>query len=199
MGACNYEFKCKGKLNYKQIEKAYKNRLEDDRSYNGHQEGYSGDLQTFSGYDIKDRVFNSYNEAVDYCLEVSDKWGNIIVTYYKDGSYNKSKTHIKLVEKLTKLKTDKVSYIRKETEKLIKAQSKLISCKHCESKINRSKLKNHTCPVCTYSLLSTTVKNKIKKYENDITKLIDKIHENKIKLSKNSKNINTLFCGWAAC
>jgi hypothetical protein len=86
MGACDISFTLKGKVKFEEIGKAFRHRQGIDQIENGHQSGYSGDFQTVDKViDRTYQVFDSYEEAFDYCLENCEKWVSVVAVRYKDG------------------------------------------------------------------------------------------------------------------
>lgn len=87
MGACNIDFNLKGKAKVDEIRTAFRNQQKEDRDYNGHRDGYSGDFQTVEGVELhQDKTFDDYHEAYDYCLDNAQKWYSVVAVYYKDGN-----------------------------------------------------------------------------------------------------------------
>jgi excinuclease UvrABC ATPase subunit len=165
MGACSIEFTLSGKKTRQQIERAFKKRKREDKDYNGHREGYSGDFQTVHEVKHHDKIFNSYNDAWDYCLDNAQKWDYVISTYYLDLDVSKDvkwKTLAQNVSRL-ELKEDVKDLKQKLFSQMKNAKSVKVTCKGCTSSINRSYLKNEKCPICSHSLLSVTDQNKIAK------------------------------------
>lgn len=97
MGSSNIGFTIAGKASVEKIKKAFARRVKEDRAYNGHRDGYSGDFQTVSGVNFNHlgQVFKSYNEAQDYALDRSEKWGPAVAVYFseKDETTNRRKTY----------------------------------------------------------------------------------------------------------
>ena len=63
MGGCNFSDMAFGKT----VADAYRNACDEANAYNGHQEGYSGDIQTTAGYieiQRKGRKLSTIEEAV---------------------------------------------------------------------------------------------------------------------------------------
>ena len=87
MGAENIDFKIKGKATKDQINDKFKERRESDSDRNGHQDGYSGDFQTVDNVDFEylGKVFDSYREAEDFCLDKAKKWETVVAVYYQCG------------------------------------------------------------------------------------------------------------------
>jgi len=194
MGASNIEFEIDKKATMNQINKAFNRQRKQDRSYNGHQEGYSGDFQTVS--EIKDhthKVFNSYNDAQDYCLDHAEKWSYAIAVYYRIKS---NKTNNKL-DRFQERLTNELTLLSGIDSGLPIAKSLTIGCKSCKSNVTRSYIKGVICPVCKNDLRSTTAINRVASIKDRIDKLRKQItlEENKMALKS---PIYTLVCGWGA-
>jgi hypothetical protein len=86
MGAINIEMVLSGEPSSSEIKEAFKRQQGYDSSRNGHQDGYSGDFQTVDKVVIRmHRVFQSYDDATDYCLSEARKWETVIAVRYKEG------------------------------------------------------------------------------------------------------------------
>lgn len=72
-----------GQATEDEIDSWLSNQQDEDNSYNGHQEGYSGDWQTVSGIVlVKNPLFNSLDQAEEYIQDNAVKWQNGIACYY---------------------------------------------------------------------------------------------------------------------
>ena len=90
MGATNISHIMRDKLDKPAIEQAFRERQANDRRENGHQEGYSGDFQTVRQVDFRflGKVFPSYTEAENFCLDKAEKWETVVAVYFADkGEY----------------------------------------------------------------------------------------------------------------
>ena len=204
MGACDISFELKGKASKEQIEKAFKHQRENDSEENGHQSGYSGDFQTVNKVDCHfHTVFNSYNEAMEYCLKNAQKWDSVIAVYYKDAQCV-----------LTKRETAKHAALSLEKVKLGEELSKLDNiplnnskafqtCSGCKSRISLAHVKGVNCPVCRNSLRPKRLMAKMTAVSNKIQKITDKqnvIKGNALARAVNKcKDFKTLVAGWGAC
>ena len=85
MGAHNIEFRIQSKASWSEITNAFRGRRLADRECNGHQEGYSGDFQTVQSVDMNHLgdIFDSYDEAVNFCLKHAEKWETMVAVYYR--------------------------------------------------------------------------------------------------------------------
>lgn len=204
MGAHNIEFTINKKANYSEIKKAFKHKKSNDQYDNGYQDGYSGDFQTVNDVKFHNKVFNSFNEAHEYCLEHAQKWSFVVAVYFRDADLSKNKTLIKLKEKLNSEMIKLREVTKQEVDKIKMAKSKTISCSKCQSKLTRKFLvfnssSSATCPVCRENLLSNTAKKRIENQTKKVTELKTKINLTETKLSEKSNNLKTLIAGWGAC
>ena len=68
MGAIDIQLKFDGNLTKAEVEQKIRERREEDRDYNGHREGYSGDWQTINNIAFfPEKVFEDENTAIDWC------------------------------------------------------------------------------------------------------------------------------------
>lgn len=205
MGAHNIEFDIPDGPRSDVI-KAFKEQRESDRDYNGHQEGYSGDFQTVSDVKIHDKVFDSYNEAHEYCLDNAQKWDYVVAVKYKQSISNKKSLPKKILDLKNKIKNEIDMLQKLKTsigEEVVNAKSKTIGCKNCDSKINRKFINKNSlsCPVCRSTLLSDTNQKRIKNKEDRIKSLQDNLKKEESKfLNKNNKlaKLRWLVAGWGA-
>jgi len=212
MGAHNIEFDIPD-CNKDKVIKAFQYKRSIDRANNGTQQGYSGDFQTIPDVKIHDKIFESYNEAHEYCLEHSKKWEYAIAVKYRDFSkLEKNVTFKEVIEKkLEELKlrlkteTELLEKINlKNQEGLINAVSKTIGCKKCESKINRKFINKNSlsCPVCRTTLLSKTAIDQLENKRTKIQEVTKKIEEEKKAINNKNKDLSEvrwLVAGWGAC
>jgi hypothetical protein len=68
---------------------AFKTRWADDRHYYG-ADPYSGSFATFRTVTVdRDKVFTATDEAMDYCLDHSEKWHNCVAVKVHDEAAGK--------------------------------------------------------------------------------------------------------------
>lgn len=196
MGAHNIEMVLDGKLSRSQVENKIEKQRREDRDYNGHQEGYSGDWQTIPRVEFRDKIFSNYEQAADYCLDNAEKWSHAIAVKFKE----KPKYSAKLIK--MKEAHSKTIHAYRELETKLKtdiknAKSKTIGCQSCESKVNRSYVNNGSCPVCGESLLSNTATDHLKNAQDKIKKQKELIDQ-RIKEENEKGDVKWLIAGWAA-
>lgn len=203
------------------LKKAFKERQEQDNAYNGHQDGYSGDFQTVSDLRIKDIIFESFDEASDYCSENAQKWDFALAVKYKEypetpksnsAKYLSGLSSKKLATLKSRLTKEKESYSKlsnKITSGFKNRKSKLISCKNCDSKINKDFISTQSpydinCKVCNRSLLSDTDLKRLENFNDKIRKLEKDFKDEETKLKKKSQKskkatVKWYVGAWAAC
>lgn len=89
MGASEKTMTIKGELSFDEVKEIFYQRQEEDRDYYG-RDPYNGSFTTFNGIKNCYRSFDHYNEAVDYILGNSEKWGEALAVKYK-GTNNELK------------------------------------------------------------------------------------------------------------
>ena len=198
MGAQDISLNIDFKASRADIDKAFEKRRSRDRSENGSREGYSGDFQTVNSVKYHtDKVFTSYNEAYDYCMNHAEKWVNVIAVYYVDSKVESSKL-TKLNE--TVLKLSYALRALKDTE--LSRKSAFKTCENCSSRVSLLHFRGYVCPVCNVDLRPNSLINRIKSMQSkrDALKLVvdELIKIERTKLIKNDKNIKTLVAGWGA-
>lgn len=109
---------------------------------------------------MKDRVFNTYNEAQDFLEGLHGDYVQAAVLFYSELPMDNKQ----LLEKQKKLKELRVKLYTLEREQHYtpqKVQSKFIGCKHCESRIAVQYLRSNYCPVCRMDLRPKTTQDRI--------------------------------------
>lgn len=200
MAACDIRFEIKGAANWSEIQKKFKSQREEDRSYNGHQDGYSGDFQTV--HEVKDhthKIFDSFNEAHQYCMSTAQKWDFVVAVRYRSVQYKPSAKVTKLQTKIGEL-TKQLTELDRQPVKL----AKFVTCEGCRSKVSTEHLRGSVeCPVCREGdFRPLGLQRKLVKLENKIKELETKLSE--LKSSERTKQlaksgtVNTLVAGWGA-
>lgn len=145
-----------------------------------------------------DITLNSYEEAKEYIDKVDRGWYDCVAVKYKDFDISS----IKSTKKLQELK-DRCSRLEKEYREISNIvecktfKSQLITCKQCNSKLNKDYMRSNKCPLCGNDIRSDTTKKRIKaKYDNllEIRKQLEL--ENKKLLTKQAKQINNANIRW---
>lgn len=213
MGAHNIEFDLND-CDFDEVQQAFRQRQESDGEENGHQSGYSGDFQTVN--EVKNelhKVFESYSEAHEYCMNTAQKWDFVVAVRYKvvegkDIKYPKSIG--KLEEKIKALNTTRNDLYLELTSQSIRNTEgkKVLTCKECKSKYKAEYL--HTaydklvrCPLCGASFGNTSTRKQVTKIAEKVELLEGKIKAlkatAKAKAAAKSTKTKILVAGWGAC
>lgn len=126
-----------------------------------------------NGLDILEgTIYGDYDEAYKKATELEKARGSyndFAIPFYSEVKEEPTKQMVNLEKRLEKLKSDKAEYEEKHSVKTL--SSKLITCKHCESKIAKDFLRRESCPVCGEDLRSQYILDRIKKYDEDYRNL----------------------------
>lgn len=199
MGASDISFEINKKATEKEVLDSFNRQRDRDSDENGHQQGYSGDFQTVDTVKCHfDKVFTSYNEAFDYCLEKAEKWCYAVAVHYIDIQAKKTKQEDKLQEKISQLATSlrELSFMNK--------QEGFTKCSGCGSKLANKHLRTKNCLVCGITLFTKSELKKKDKLNSKINELkgkldaIRKVAQEKAVKKAKSKNVKTLVAGWGA-
>lgn len=211
MGAHDISFELDGTKTVSEVIKAFKNQQSEDSTYNGHQDGYSGDFQTVSDVKIVERVFDTYDQAFEFCLSKSKKWDFVTACKYKVvNQLKETKTEANLIAKAKQADNDLREFERAIDAELTKKldSTKFITCAGCKSKINTTCLKSnrfssHRCPACQATFYTKTQLTKIAKLKEKSNVAWEKHRKYKdtliAKAAAKSKKTNWLVAGWGAC
>jgi len=200
MGACDIYFTIGKQVTALNELQGYLERKQaQDREENGSQSGYSGDFQTVSGVTTDfSKVFTSFRQALDHCLEKTEKWGDALAVHYCEITVPLSKTREKLIERTVAM-SGEIAKLRIVTKK-----EGYRTCTNCRSKLANSHLRSKECPLCNTSLLTSAEVKKIKKKTEQLEKLrarrdelYKKDHDAALK-KYGLKNVKTLIAGWGA-
>ena len=145
-----------------------------------------------------DITLNSYEEAKEYISKVDKGWYDCLAVKYKDFDISS----IKAPKKLQELK-DRCSRLEKEYREISNIvecktfKSQLITCKQCNSKLNKDYMRSNKCPLCGNDIRSDTTKKRIKAKYDALLSIRQQIEEeNKKLLTKQSKQINNATIRW---
>lgn len=145
-----------------------------------------------------DITLNSYEEAKEYISKVDKGWYDCLAVKYKDFDISS----IKAPKKLQELK-DRCSRLEKEYREISNIvecktfKSQLITCKQCNSKLNKDYMHSNKCPLCGNDIRSDTTKKRIKAKYDALLSIRQQIEEeNKKLLTKQSKQINNATIRW---
>lgn len=153
-------------------------------SMEGWREGSSGLSKPITWHD--NIICEDYSSAREYIDKIDDGWYDQIAVKYKELiPGKKTKAQIKkeeqrddLIKELNHL--DNRNFFENH-------KSKKITCKKCESNINKDYIRYNRCPVCNNDLRSKTELKKIERKNERLDQIRDQIQEMKIKSSKKHK------------
>jgi hypothetical protein len=183
-----------------------RNKWEEAVEYSKIMDGcsYSGSIGMFdASIDwVRREPFNTANEAYEYISEQHSKWdGPMAVSFKIQGGKAVPayvKNAIEKYEQATAKKEELVISIRKA---IFNAKSKFIGCKVCGSKINRSFIKDTSCPICNKAtLISATDEKRIARANTKIEKTRFALQQARQKANKQNANgkIGYVVGGWVA-
>jgi hypothetical protein len=132
-------------------------------------------------------IFKSREDAEDYISEhCTDFYGSMAVRFY-DFSKVAVTERIKQQEaKKADLENARHEYIAEHVPQAFKAE--FVGCKHCGSKLSRKHLKGCLCPVCHADLRSPSTIERIRKYDESIKAVCEKIKTEQMK-AKDKANV----------
>ena len=184
--------------NKDKVRKLWANEVKNAEYENGHAGNYTGSIAELgTSIDFTNVLVGDYETAEEYLSDNHRKWDCALAVQYVINSTVKSNARDKLKEKEQKAYTDWQTLEKKLTSEISNAKSKTISCKRCDSKVNRSYVKTHWCPVCASDLLSPTAKARLVKAKEKYT-IAKSTQENYTpKIAKGSKKA-WLVGGWCS-
>lgn len=121
---------------------------------------------------LEGTIYEDYDTAfrkADELERARGSYNDFAIPFYSEIKQELTKQMLNLNKRLEKLQSDKDEYEEKHSVKTL--SSKLITCKHCESKIAKDFLKRESCPVCGEDLRSQYILDRLKKYSEDYRKL----------------------------
>lgn len=117
-------------------------------------------------------VCSSFNDAIKFLERYDKGWYDQLAVKYK--SLPNGVSNRKLDTLRDRLKVLNVKYREINSNLEFKSfKASLISCKNCNSKLNKDYLNNNYCPLCRNDLRSDTIKQKI----NDLKNRIDALNK----------------------
>jgi hypothetical protein len=121
MGAHNESYLLNKRLTQDQLDKFLKKQQKEDRKYNGHRDGYSGDSQTIDKIELHRKIFTCRDRADKYCLEHSEKWEHGVAVYLNEEPDTKKLQRLK--ERRDKLNEEIKEQEQKEKNKKSKLKT----------------------------------------------------------------------------
>lgn len=200
MGASFNVMSFQGTVN--EVSKRWNACVEEAQHCCGHAGNYTGSISELGkGFNDTGKILKDRDEAERYIEEHHQKWDRAMaVRYRKQGGLTKGSANKKAklqadVERavcdLDTLKTNLFNVIKN-------AKSKTIGCTKCESKVNRSYLRDTRCPVCGTDLWSKTAIERMNRAEAKICKAKEKLRNYKPKTSASAKTEMWLIGGWCS-
>lgn len=130
-------------------------------------------------------VYPDYDTAYKKAEELERERGSyndFAIPFYSEIKQEPTKQMLNIEKRLEKIQADKGEYEEKHSVKTL--SSKLITCKHCESKVAKDFLRRESCPVCGEDLRSQYILDRIKKYNEDYRRLSRELRDITKKRSK---------------
>lgn len=120
MGASNIQFYLDGKASRSQIEQQFKQKQQEDEG-DADEDGYGGGFSTVRKVDYSyfHQVFNSENEAFDFCMQKAEKFYSVVAVVYKDTS---AVTSLPLRKNQEKLRVLRQKWVLEKAEKTLVAK-----------------------------------------------------------------------------
>lgn len=134
---------------------------------------------------LEGTTYRDYDTAYKKAQELERERGSyndFAIPFYEEVKQEPTKQMLNLEKRLEKLQDDKAEYEKKHSVKTL--SSKLITCKHCESKVAKDFLQRETCPVCGEDLRSQYILDRLKKYNEDYRRLSRELRDVEKKRSK---------------
>ena len=134
---------------------------------------------------LEGTVYEDYDSA---CIKASElerlrgSYNDFAIPFYESIKQEPTKQMQNIEKRLDKIIVDREEYEKKHSIKNL--SSKLVTCKHCESKLAKDFLKRNKCPVCGKDLRSQYILDRIIKYDEDYKKLNKQLVEIKKKRNK---------------
>ena len=134
---------------------------------------------------LESTIYEDYDDAYLKASELERSRGSyndFAIPFYSSIKQEPTKQMLNIEKRMDKIIVDKEEYNKKHSIKNL--SSKLITCKHCESKLAKDFLKRNNCPVCGKDLRSQYILDRIKKYDDDYKKLNKQLTEIEKKRNK---------------
>ena len=127
-----------------------------------------------------DIICESYEDAIAKIDSLDSGFYDDHAVRYKDKDALKP-TKQMLAEKARaeKIANDRYEYMDKHS--ILNRKAKFVGCKKCESKLAVEHLKSNSCPVCGAELRADYIVERLKKYDADYKKSLQKYQELKKK------------------
>lgn len=125
--------------------------------------------------------FPDYDAAVQYIRKKAENqcYSDYAVRFYDVESVKKTKKIVVLQSHIEEQRRLKEEYAASHSVKARKSNQ--IGCENCGSKITRTYLTGDFCPVCRSDLRAAYIKERLRKFDDTITDLNEKLREEKQK------------------
>lgn len=151
------------------------------------------DLEERGGYGFDDfdvnftnKIFEDYDEAVEYLEDTFGHYGQTAVRYKKYPKIEKSKTELDLERRIEEY--SKRIHAIDFTPHYAKVSQATVKCKHCGSSLSTAycgKTFNNICPICKNDLRPESVLKKKESYQQTVMEL-----QKKLKTEVKRQNLN---------
>ena len=131
--------------------------------------------------------FDSYDDAYEYLEDnCCDGWYKQVAVLYRDlNSVKETKKAKDLKSRIIELNNKYQLLNSKIHYKDVK--SAFISCKNCNSKINKDYLNSNFCPICHADLRPESTKQRLENMQKNIKNLQKELHKEKLKQKSKAK------------
>ena len=138
-----------------------------------------------------DKVMSDYDTAEQFLRENDDGWYDQLAVKFKDTPRNKS---TKKLDELTQKRKETFLEYDQLNRKVAALDFKAIfvSCKHCESKINKAYIKSNRCPICNKDMRSETTLKRLESMKAKLAKIDTDIKAEERKLAEKYGEIKWL-------
>ena len=181
MGHSIHYYDCKDEVKAKNLMVA---EAEDDCMYGSDsRSGLPGNIEWFS------TIMPDRDEAMKFIRKRDEGsfYLQIAVRYYNYGKPKQSKTLDKLYEQMRKATFLKDELIKKLSTDFTTCKSAYVGCPECGSKLKRSLIISHHCPLCNRELFSDTAIKRIMAADEKMQNSKRKYEEYKNNLAKKNK------------
>lgn len=170
--------------------KKVENELNSYVSHQTYQESGSGLYSRIRWIDI---VCDNYSKAKQYIEDHDKGWYDQLAVKYREyPKLEPSKIMLSLEERRKNEESKKSEFAKAHSVSKLKAE--YVGCQECGSKLKRTLLRSESCPLCRAELRSKTTMDTLKRYENNIQELNERIQEERLKLEQ--KNIAKAKIKW---
>ena len=140
-----------------------------------------------------DIVCSNYEKALQYIEDHDKGWYDQLAVKFREyPKLEPSKTMISLDERRKNELSKKVEYAKAHSVSTFKAE--YIGCPECGSKLKKALLRGENCPLCRAELRSKTTMETLKRYDNNVHELDEKIKAERLKMEQ--KNIAKASIKW---